>query len=351
MTTMTPTASPVTGGVDTHADMHVAAAVDQVGGVLGTASFPTTPAGYRRLLTWLRSHGDLVAVGIEGTGSYGAALARHLTEQGLTVLEVSRPNRQVRRRHGKTDVVDAIAAARAVLSGEATATPKTHDGPVEALRLLKMLQRSANKARTQAINQLRAVVLTAPDELRQRLRELSTRELLETCRGFRIRTDDDTLAGTTRLVLRELAQRIAVLDEQLADTTRRLRRITTAVAPDLVAKHGVGPDTASTLLVVAGDNPHRLHSERSFAALLGSSPIPATSGKRQNRHRLNRGGDRQGNAALWRIAIVRMSTDQTTRDYVARRVSEGKNKSEAIRCLKRYIAREMFTVLPRAALI
>jgi transposase len=350
MTTMTSTAPAVTGGVDTHADMHVAAAVDQVGGVLGTASFPTTAAGYRRLLTWLRSHGELVAVGVEGTGSYGAALARHLTEQGVAVLELSRPNRQVRRRHGKTDVVDAIAAARAVLSGEATATPKTHDGPV-ALRLLKMLQRSANKARTQALNQLRAVMLTAPEELRHRLRTLKTGDLLEVCRGFRIRSNDDSLAGTTRLVLRELAQRIAVLDEQLADTTQRLRRITTAVAPDLVAKHGIGPDTASTLLVVAGDNPHRLHSERSFAALLGSSPIPATSGKRQNRHRLNRGGDRQGNAALWRIAMVRLSTDQTTREYVARRVTEGKSKSEAIRCLKRCIAREMFAALPKAALV
>ena len=351
MTTMTSSAALVTGGVDTHADLHVAAAVDQVGGVLGTASFPTTPAGYRRLLSWLRSHGDLGAVGVEGTGSYGAALARHLTEQGVTVLEVSRPNRQVRRRHGKTDVVDAIAAARAVLSGEATATPKSHDGPVEALRLLKLLQRSANKARTQALNQLRAVMLTAPEELRERLRDLKTVELLEVCRSFRIRTDDDSLTGTTRLVLRELAQRIALLDEQLADTTRRLRRITTAVAPDMVAKHGVGPDTASTLLVVAGDNPHRLHSEKSFAALLGSSPIPANSGKRQNRHRLNRGGDRQGNAALWRIALVRLSTDQTTRDYLARRVSEGKTKTEAIRCLKRYIAREMFNALPRAALV
>ncbi len=266
--------TPVIGGVDTHANMHVVAAVDQVGGVLGTASFPTTPAGYRRLLAWLRSHGDPVAVGVEGTGSYGAALARHLTEQDVRVLEVSRPNRQVRRRHGKTDVVDAIAAARAVLSGEANATPKTHDGPVEALRLLKTLQRSGNKARTQAINQLRAVVLTAPPELRERLRELKTRELLETCRGFRVRADDDSLAGTTRLVLRELAQRIAMLDEQLTDTTSRLRRITSAAAPDLVAKHGVGPDTASTLLVVAGDNLMTL----SEVPRCCSAKVPTSSG-------------------------------------------------------------------------
>ena len=264
---------------------------------------------------------------------------------------MSRPNRQVRRRHGKTDVVGAIAAARAVLSGEATATPKTHDGPVEALRLLKTLQRSANKARTQALNQLHAVVLTAPDELRQRLRDLTTRELLELCRGFRVRTDDDTLTGITRLTMRDFAQRIAFLDEQLKTTTVRLQRLVTKIAPDLVARHGVGPDTASTLLLAAGDNPHRLHNERSLAALLGSSPVPANSGQRQNRHRLNRGGDRQGNAALWRIAMVRLATDQRTRDYLNKRTAEGKTKAEAIRCLKRYIAREVFNALPRAALV
>ena len=302
MTTMTPARPLVTGGVDTHRDEHVAAALDGNGGLLGTASFPTTAAGYAALLAWLLSLGQLVAVGVEGTGSYGAALARHLTSQGVKVLEVSRPNRQVRRRYGKSDVVDAIAAARAVLSGEATATPKTHDGPVEALRALKSLQRSANKARTQALNQLSAVLVTAPDELRARLRELPRGELLATCAAFRIKADDDSLAAITRLTLRELAARIAFLDAQLKSTVARLRRITTELAPDLVAKRGVGPDTASTLLLTAGDNPDRLHSERAFASLVGSSPVPANSGQTQNRYRLNRGGDRQANAALWRIA-------------------------------------------------
>ncbi len=351
MTTMTAPDVVVTGGVDTHRDLHVAAAVNAVGGVLGTRTFPTTPAGYRQLLAWLRSFGPLDRVGVEGTGSYGAALARHLAREGVAVVEVGRPNRQVRRRHGKTDVIDAIAAARAVLSGEASATPKTHDGPVEALRALKMLQRSANKARTQALNQLHALVLTAPDELRERLRGLSTRELLSTCAAFRIRPDDDSLTGTTRYVLRELAQRVVMLNGQLKSTTERLRRITTATAPELVARRGVGPDTASTLLITAGDNPDRLASERSFAALLGSSPIPVNSGQRQGRYRLNRGGDRQGNAALWRIAIVRMATDPDTRAYVDRRMKDGKTKAEAIRCLKRYIAREVFIALPRTALV
>lgn len=350
MTTMTPEPGSVTGGVDTHLDMHVAAAVDHLGGVIATESFPTTASGYRRLLRWLRAHGPIHAVGVEGTGSYGSALARHLAEHDVTVIEVARPNRQVRRRHGKTDVIDAIAAARAVLSGEASATPKTHNGPVEALRLLKIVQRSATKARTQSINQLRNVVATAPDELRGRLRELKTTDLIATCAAFRVRADDDNLLAITRLTLRELARRIEHLDEQLERTNTRLRRITTAVAPDLVAIKGVGPDVASTILVSAGDNPHRLRNERSFAALAGSNPIPASSGK-TNRHRLNRGGDRQLNAALWRIAIVRLGQDQRTRHYLERRVTEGKSKLEAIRCIKRYLAREVFAALPREALV
>ncbi|MCW2777846.1 MAG: family transposase, partial [Frankiales bacterium] len=325
--------------------------VDHLGGVLGTRSFPTTPSGYRQLLGWLRTFGQLDRVGVEGTGSYGAALARHLHSQGVPVVEVSRPNRQVRRRHGKTDVVDAIAAARAVLSGEATATPKSHDGPVEAMRALKTLQRSANKSRTQALNQLRAVVLTAPDELRERLRTLPDKQLLATCAGFRVRADDDTVAAITRLTLRELAHRIAFLDDQLKTATTRLQRLASSFAPDLISKTGIGPDTSSTLLLAAGDDPHRLRDERSYAALLRSSPVPANSGQRQNRHRLDRGGDRQANAALWRIAIVRLATDQRTRDYVDKRVSEGKAEAEAIRCLERYIAREVFNALPRRALL
>jgi transposase len=351
MTTMALSRQHVTGGVDTHRDIHVAAAVDPVGGVLGTASFPTTPAGHRALARWLTSFGPVDRVGVEGTGSYGSSLARHLTQAGHQVLEVSRPNRQVRRRHGKTDIVDAIAAARAVLSGEANATPKTHDGPVEALRTLKMVQRSATKARTQAVNQLRALVLTAPDDLRARLRDLPRRQLIATCAGFRIAGDDDGLNAITRLALRELAQRIQVLESQLHRVVARLRRITTVTAPDLLARKGVGPDTAATLLVTAGDNPDRLHHERSFASLCGSSPVPVNSGQTQHRYRLNRGGDRNANAALWRIAIVRMATDPDTRNYIASRLADGKTKSEAIRCLKRYIAREIFNALPRAALV
>lgn len=350
MTTMTATPLVVTGGVDTHRDQHVAAVIDQVGGVLGTASFPTTSSGLKQLHRWLVTFGEVSKVGIEGTGSYGSALARHLAAAGIEVVEVSRPNRQVRRRHGKTDVVDAIAAARSVLSGESTATPKTHDGPVEALRALKALQRSAHKARTQAINQLRSLVLTAPDGLREQLRDLTRDELIATCSAFRVRADDDTLPAVTRLTMRELARRIEFLDQQLTHVVTRLRRITVATAPKLVAIHGVGPDVAATLLVTAGDNPERLRNERSFAALAGTSPIPVNSGQTQGRYRLNRGGDRQANAALWRIVIVRLGTDTATKAYVERRTKEGKTKGEIIRSLKRYVAREVYRSLPIPAL-
>ena len=345
MTTIAEPRPVVTGGVDTHLDVHVAAVVTVVGGVLGTAEFPTTAAGYRRLLAWMRTFGELDRVGVEGTGTYGVSLARHLRSQQVQVVEVMRPNRQVRRRHGKTDVVDAIAAARAVLSGEANAIPKTHDGPVEALRSLKVLQRSATKARTQALNQLRALLVTAPDDLRARLRDVTQRELLKICAGFRVTADDDSLAAITRFALRELAQRVLYLDGQLAGVKQRLQRITDQVAPALTALKGVGPDVASTLLLAAGDNPERLRNERSFASLCGVSPVQASSGKTR-RHRLNRGGDRQANAALWRITLVRLNCDPRSKDYLAKRVKDGKSKTEAIRCLKRYIAREVFAALP-----
>ncbi len=279
MTTVAASQSLVTGGVDTHLDTHVAAALDRLGGVLGTAQFPTTAADYRRLLRWLRGFGEVGRVGVEGTGSYGAALARHMTGHGITVIEVSRPDRQVRRRHGKTDVVDAIAAARAAMSGEAAATPKTHDGSVEGLRMLKVLQCSANKSRTQALNQLRSLLVTAPPELRAKLQHLPRRDLLATSAAFRVTPDGDSLPGLTRFALRDLAERIQSLDERLKEVNTRLRRITTAAAPDLVELHGVGPDTASTLLITAGDNPERLTSERSFAALTGCCPIPARAAR------------------------------------------------------------------------
>jgi transposase len=346
MTTMPSTVRSVIGGVDTHADTHVAAACDQLGAVLATKNFPTTTTGYQQLARWLRSFGEVVTVGVEGTGSYGSGLARYLADQDVSVIEVNRPNRQVRRRHGKTDVVDAIAAARAVINGDATGRPKSHNGGVEALRALKIVHRSANKSRTQALNQIRDLITTAPDELRSELRNLKRRALLTTCATFRP-ADRDDLTSITRLALRGLARRVADLDEEIALLDVRRRRITTAIAPDLVAAFGIGPDTATGLLLAAGDNPERLRNERSWASLLAVHPIEASSGK-VIRHRLNRGGDRHGNSALWRIVIVRMANDPTTKAYVERRTKEGKSKPEIIRCLKRYVARETYDLLPRA---
>jgi transposase len=345
VTTIASTTLNVIGGVDTHAEVHVAAACDQLGSVLGVESFPTTPRGYRSLLAYLREFGPLARVGVEGTGSYGVGLARHLASEGVEVIEVNRPNRQVRRRHGKTDVVDAIAAARAVINGDATGRPKSHDGGVESLRVLTMVHRSANKSRTQALNQIRDLITTAPEQLRTELRDLKRPALLAILAAFRP-ADRDDLTTVTKLSLRGLARRIIDLDDELVMLDARRRRITTTIAPALCSVFGVGPDTAAGLLMAAGDNPQRLRNEQSWAALLGSNPIEASSGKIV-RHRLNRGGDRQGNSALWRIVFVRMASDPTTKAYVERRTKEGKTKTEIMRCLKRYVARETFDLLPR----
>lgn len=340
MTSVTERSEPVTGGIDTHKDLHVAAVVDQTGRILATAEFPTTTVGHRAVLRWFRRHGDLVRVGIEGTGAYGAGIARFLTAAGVVVVEVDRPNRQFRRRRGKSDPVDAEAAARAALNGEASGAPKTRAGAVEAIRALRVARRSALKARTQAANQLHALVLTAPDKLRHRLRGLPLTDLVATAARFRTNTGHPTDIEI-KSALASIARRWQFLTDEITALDARLDQLVGRTAPDLIERHGVGTDTAGALLVAAGDNPDRLRSEASFAALCGVSPIEASSGQHQ-RHRLNRGGDRTANNALWRIVMVRMATDQRTRTYVARRTTQGRSKKEIIRCLKRYVARELY---------
>ncbi len=334
----------VTGGVDTHLDVHVAAALNSIGGLLGVESFPTTAAGYRRLLTWMQSFGEVEQVGIEGSGSYGAGLTRHLLDHGVPVVEVDRPNRQNRRRRGKSDPVDAISAARAAQSGDAAGEAKTRDGNVESIRVLRVARTSARKARTQALNQLRSLISTAPDALRHQLRDLNVAPLLAAASALRPagRTD---IAGATKLALRTLARRALSLEAEIAELDAVLDPIVVHTAPELVARSGVGTDTAGALLVTLGDNPQRMRSEATFAHLCGVAPIEASSGK-VTRHRLDRGGDRQANSALWRIVITRMSCDPDTRLYIERRMKEGRSKLEAIRCLKRYIARELYAYLP-----
>jgi transposase len=335
----------VTIGVDTHKDLHVAAARDQLGRRLGTTMAPATSGGYAELLAWAHALGEVQAWGVEGTGSYGAGLARFLRCHRQRVLEVNRPDRATRRRRGKSDPVDADAATRTVQAGEATGVPKAQDGVVEMLRALRVARQTAVKARTQAINAIKALLVTAPSELREQLDGLATPKLV----GAAAALEPGTLTtptAATMLALRGLAQRYQHLDAEISLLTSRLDQLTTQTAPALRELLGVGPDSAAALLIAAGDHPGRLRSEAAFAALCGASPVEASSGKTR-RHRLNRGGDRQANAALHRVVIVRLRWHQPTRDYVARRTAEGKSKKEILRCLKRYVAREVFAVLPQ----
>jgi transposase len=333
----------VTVGVDTHKDLHVAAARDQLGRRLGTTQAPASRAGYAQLLAWAHALGEVDAWGVEGTGSYGAGLARFLAAAGQRVVEVNRPDRQLRRRRGKSDPVDADAAARAVQAGEATGVPKAQDGVVEMLRALRTARATAVKARTQAVNALKGLLVTAPDELREQLAGLPRARLVRAAAELepgRLATP----AAAVRLALRGLGERYQHLDAEIALLTEQLDVLTARHAPKLRGLHGVGPDSAAALLIAAGDNPRRLHSEAAFAALCGTSPVEASSGKTR-RHRLNRGGDRQANAALHRVVVVRLRWHQPTRDYATRRTAQGKTSKEILRCLKRYAAREVFTVL------
>ena len=336
----------VTGGVDTHADTHVAAALDPVGGLLGVGRFPATPAGYARLLGWLGGFGSVCLVGIEGTGSYGAGLARHVTAAGIRVVEVDRSDRQDRRRQGKSDPLDAVSAARAAQSGRAAGAPKGRDGAVEAIRALMVAKRSASGERTQTINQARALVLTGPEDIRARFGRHSTAALVDGLASLRPRPGD-VVGYATRVALRELGRRAQFLDSQLGRLGELIAPLVAASASGLLALYGVGPNTAALLLIAAGDHPGRLRSEAAWAHLCAAAPIPASSGKTV-RHRLNPGGDRQANHALWRIVFTRMGSHPPTRTYVERRTAEGKSKAEIIRCLKRYVAREVYPHL-RAA--
>jgi transposase len=344
VSTMADPARPVTGGVDTHLEFHVAAIVDEVGRILGTETFPASTAGYRSLLAWMRCHGRPLRVGVEGTGAYGAGLARFLATEGVEVLEVNRPDRSARRARGKSDPLDAEAAARAALAGVRVGTPKTHDGPVEAIRMLRICRRSAVRARTQCANQIHHLVLTAPGHLRERWRTVSITKL--TADAVRLRPGPDLTCPTTaaKYALANLARRWQHLDTEIRQLDAQLGKLVSTTAPELCAVHGVGTDTAGALLVAAGDNPQRLANEASFAALCGVSPVQASSGRVQ-RHRLNRGGNREANNALWRIVLVRMSSDPTTRAYVQRRTQQGRSKKEIIRCLKRYVARELYPLI------
>lgn len=334
----------IIGGVDTHKDTHHAAVVLMNGARVADAVFPATSEGYAQLLAWLGSFGRLYAAGVEGTGSYGAGLARYLRSQDIKVIEVNRPDRRQRRAKGKSDPLDAYAAAEAVIAGRATAIAKAGDGIIEAIRVLHITRAGAIKARTAAINELRALLITAPATLREQLAGLRTATLVTTCARLRPAGDPADPGCAARTALRALARRIQALQQEITTLDPQLAALTTRACPALTAIKGVGPETAAQLLATCGDNPDRLRSEAAFAALCGVNPIPASSGK-TTRHRLNRGGDRQANRALHAIIISRLAWCPATRAYKTRRTTQGLTSKEIIRCLKRYLAREIYKAL------
>jgi transposase len=330
--------------------------VSSTGELLGTAEFGANDAGYEGLLAWMRSHGTVRAIGVEGTGFYGAALTQFLTSEGQTVIEVNRPNPSARRADGKSDRLDAEQAARAVLGKTASAIPKTKTGPVEVIRILRVTRSSAVKARTQAFNALHGIVVGAPSPLRDELIHLTKRTLVNRCLELRpegtdlvelSNNSDRLLVAATKTALRDLARRWKALDQEINKLSRQVKALVELTAPELVGLFGVGAELAGQFLVTAGDNPERIRNEAAFAKLCGVAPQPASSGRTTGRHRLSRSGDRHANSALYTIAIVRMRHHPPTIEYLERRTAQGLTKREIIRCLKRYIAREVFQALPR----
>lgn len=341
----TDTRRQVVGGVDTHKDLHVAAVVDEQDRLLETRSFATTRQGYRQMLAWMCSFGDLQRVGVESTGSYGAGLLRFMQQAGITVLEVTTPDTQDRRRRGKNDDLDAQNAAHAAFAGKRTVTPKSRDGMIEALRVLTACRKTAVTARRIALQMMQNTIVCAPDALRDQLRSMTRMQLVRTLAAWRPDlTAYRDVEAAYRISLKSLARRYLELHDEIGDLDAMIAAIVDELAPNLIARNSIGHSGAAQLLLTAGGNPDRMRSEASFAALCGVSPVPASSGK-TIRHRLNRGGDRAANSALHIIAIGRLRTDSKTRKYVARRVAEGHSKLDAIRVLKRYLAREVFTLI------
>ena len=351
-------------GVDTHKDNHVAVAIDGLGGRLGDVVTPATVAGFDELVTFCLAlvgpAGSLIGFGVEGTGSYGVGLARYLRNHGHQVHEIARPARAAERRlAGKNDTLDAEHAARQLLAGHGLSAPKTADGAVETIRLVKIAYDGAVQARTTTMITLKATLATGSEALRAKLEKLTDHKLITACaalegptplppvrRGAPAVVVPNDPEAAMRHVLSSMAQRWLALHEEAKAHAASLKILTVAAAPRLVEAVGVGYDTAAQMLITAGDNANRIKSEAAFAKMCGACPIPAGSGKTNNRHRLYRGGNRQANAALYRVVIVRMRWHQPTIDYVARRTAEGLSKREIIRCLKRYLARELFRLLP-----
>jgi transposase len=345
-TTILTESTLIVAGADTHLDTIHVAAISMTGALIGDREFPTTLTGYAAAIRFLTSLGQVQRIGVEGTASYGAGLTRALTAAGIDVAEVSRAVKSTRRLKGKSDPLDAYSAARTALAGDGLATPK--DDATAGLRALHIARRSAVKHRTAVINQLKAMLVSAPDAVREKYRGLTTLKLIEAIARCRPDALSDPWAQSVLVAAKMLAQRVQFLEAQAEQLEAQIDALVTDANPGLRAAYGVGADTAAQLLITAGANPHRLHSEAAFAALCGVAPVPASSGK-TTRHRLSRGGDRAANNALHRIALVRLSHHQPTKDYAKRQLLDGhsKSKMEVLRKLKRAIAREIFKLLTR----
>ncbi|WP_199222447.1 IS110 family transposase [Corynebacterium yudongzhengii] len=335
------TAQPVAIGIDTHKDTHHVAVITTMGEPVEDFTIPATAAGYTKAIAAIGIYDSVEAVGIECTGTYGANITKAFLEAGYLVYEVNRPNRFARRRQGKTDQFDAYHAAEAVLSHRTTAIAKARNGFVEALRPLHAFRRLAVKNRSAELNHLQALLVSAPENIKAAYQPLSAAQRLKALVDADPSSFTDTIEQEAMYVLKLAAERIQRAHAEIKDLEKRITNLLRQYTPQLLDIYGAGPDTIAQLLLTVGDNPERFYSEAGFAALTGVCPIPASSG-RTNRHRLNRGGDRQANRALHTTTLVRMRHDQRTKDYVARRTAEGKTTKEIQRCLKRAIAREMF---------
>jgi transposase len=332
-------------GVDTHQLTHHAALIDAHHRRLGDQEFPATTAGYRQLLAWASSHGTITEVGVESTGSYGAGLTRHLLGAGLEVYEVNRPEKSTRVKQGKSDPIDAYSAAEQVLTGRASGRPKIKTGVVEAIRMIKIPRDVAVKDRTRAYSQLRDLVTTAPVAIHDELIGLSGKKRV--AKALLMHPDHSRInepVHAARHALRAIARRIRSLDSEIAEADKLLTNLVKTTCPNLLAMYQVGTQSAARMVITAGQNIERMTSEAAFAKLTGVAPLPASSGK-TNRHRLNRGGDRQANSALYLIITGRMKNHPETLAYVQRRRAEGRSNPEIIRCLKRHLARSIYRAL------
>ena len=331
-------------GVDTHVHTHSAAAIDaRTGGVVDEITVEATADGYAQLVEFADEHAALRAWAIEGTGGHGAGLTRHLERGEEVVIELDRPERAQRRHGAKSDPLDAIRAAREALARPRLGGPRS-GGDRQALSVLLAARRSAVKAATDAQRQVFSLVIAAPEPIRERFRGQKLPAMIQTAAGLRGHASWDVETTTTVTVLRTLARRARALAEEAAEHEKAIRAIVRSWRPDLLGQLGIGPIVAATVLC-AWSHPGRIHSEAAFAMLAGVAPIPANSGQVTTRHRLNRYGDRQLNRALHTIVLTRIRYDQATRDYVTRRTTEGKTTREIKRCLKRYIARDLYRLL------